>query len=52
VECVGVVEVAISGEDILLKVGHVGVGDGCAGGVSHGAAIRLGIIYPQPLEVG
>jgi hypothetical protein len=40
--CWGVVDVAISGEDVLLKFGHVRVGDRGAGGVTHGAAIHLG----------
>jgi hypothetical protein len=48
----GVVDVAVSGEDVLLELGHVSVGDRGAGGVTHGAAVRLGIVDPQPLEVG
>jgi hypothetical protein len=42
---------AVSGEDILLEFCHECVGDRGAGGVTHGAAVRLGIVDPQPLEV-
>jgi hypothetical protein len=48
----GVVDVAVSGEDVFLELRHLRVGDWGAGGVTHGAAVRLGIENPQPLEVG
>ena len=39
----GGVDEAVSGEDIRLKLYHECVGDRGAGGVTHGAAVRLGV---------
>jgi hypothetical protein len=43
-----VVDEAVSGKNVLLEFCHEGVGDRCAGGITHGAAVRLDIEYPQP----
>jgi hypothetical protein len=47
----GVVAVAICGEDVSLKLSHICVGEGGAGGVAHGTSFRLGIVNTLPLEV-
>jgi hypothetical protein len=44
--------VAICGEDVSLKLSHICVGEGGAGGVAHGTSFCLGVVDTLPLEVG